>query len=128
MRTNVRVGAIIRKDNTVLLIHRFKMGEEYWVLPGGGVESEESVDEALLRELMEETSLSVEKFTFLAEHTRESGIKHLFYEVSASGEPMLSGPEKEGMSDDNQYILEWIDVETAKKFEYFYPEEVQKYF
>lgn len=43
MRTNKRVGALLRRDNKVLLIHRFRDNMEYWVLPGGGVEDEESL-------------------------------------------------------------------------------------
>ena len=37
-----RVSAIIINDGKILLIHRFRDGKEYWVLPGGGVEQSES--------------------------------------------------------------------------------------
>lgn len=38
IRIESRVRAIIIKDKKILLIHRIKKGDEYWVFPGGGVE------------------------------------------------------------------------------------------
>jgi len=60
-RTNVRVSAIILKDDKILLIHRKKNGEEYWVFPGGGVEDTETPEQGIIREVKEETGLDVLK-------------------------------------------------------------------
>lgn len=129
MRTNKRVGALLRRNDKVLLIHRFKNGSEYWVLPGGGVEDEESLEESLLREVLEETSLNVIDFKLLGEHPGENDHLHIFYEVFTSGdEPTLGGPEKDNMSDDNIYILEWVDMEIARNLESLFPKEIKEYF
>jgi 8-oxo-dGTP diphosphatase len=53
----IRVSALIRRGDTVLLCNHTKLGRSYWLLPGGGVEEGESLHEALLRELDEECSL-----------------------------------------------------------------------
>jgi ADP-ribose pyrophosphatase YjhB (NUDIX family) len=53
----VRVSALIRWQNRVLLCRQEKPGKEYWLLPGGGVEGGETLDEALRRELGEELGL-----------------------------------------------------------------------
>jgi len=64
-RPAVTVDAIlISKQNSVLLIQR--SGEPFkgkWALPGGFIELHESLETACHRELEEETSLKVEKFT-----------------------------------------------------------------
>jgi 8-oxo-dGTP pyrophosphatase MutT (NUDIX family) len=53
------VTAIIRdEDDRLLLIHR--TDNDRWSLPGGGVELGESVTEAVIREVQEETGISVE--------------------------------------------------------------------
>ena len=54
-RTEIRVSAIIVQDSKIVLIHRKKDGQEYWVLPGGHVEDGESPEAALTREVKEET-------------------------------------------------------------------------
>jgi 8-oxo-dGTP diphosphatase len=128
MRTNKRVGALLRRGDEILLIHRFRDGSEYWVLPGGGVEGEETLEEALLREVLEETSLAVSEFKLLGEHDREDGGKHIFYEIVADGDPVLGGPEKDGMDENNVYILEWVNKDVAKAMDSFYPVEIKEYF
>jgi ADP-ribose pyrophosphatase YjhB (NUDIX family) len=50
----IRVSAILRWHERVLLCRHEKPGKEYWLLPGGGVNSGESLPDALHRELREE--------------------------------------------------------------------------
>ena len=47
------VGALAERDGRVLLVHQ----DGQWMLPGGGVEPGESHEEALVREVGEETGL-----------------------------------------------------------------------
>jgi 8-oxo-dGTP pyrophosphatase MutT (NUDIX family) len=127
MRTNKRVGAVVIRDNKILLIHRFKNGSEYWVLPGGGVESEETVEEGLVREVKEETGLDLQKYELLGEN--EFGdIHHIFYKCElAEGTPEIGGPEKENSSEQNVYILEWVPVKAMLDLENFFPSQVKEY-
>ena len=53
----VRVSALLRWQDRVLLCRQEKPGKEYWLLPGGGVEGGGDADEALRRELGEELGL-----------------------------------------------------------------------
>ncbi len=56
----IRVSAILRRRGRVLLCRHEKPGKEYWLLPGGGVDSGESLVDALHRELSEELGLDDE--------------------------------------------------------------------
>src|SRR5436305_7197132 len=56
-----RIGVfalIFNHEKQVLLAHRRDI--DWWNLPGGGMEAGETVDEALCREVREETGLEVE--------------------------------------------------------------------
>lgn len=54
----VSVFAIIFEGSRVLLAHRRDI--DWWNLPGGGMEAGETVEQAMRREVLEETGLEVE--------------------------------------------------------------------
>lgn len=57
-RFRIAVSALIFEGGRVLLAHRRDI--DWWNLPGGGMEVGETVEEALYREVYEETGLQVE--------------------------------------------------------------------
>jgi ADP-ribose pyrophosphatase YjhB (NUDIX family) len=56
----IRVSALLRRRERILLCKQEKPGKEYWLLPGGGVEAGESLIAALHRELREEVGIDDE--------------------------------------------------------------------
>jgi ADP-ribose pyrophosphatase YjhB (NUDIX family) len=53
----IRVSAVLRWSDRVLLCRHEKGDKGYWLLPGGGVHSGESLVQALRRELSEEVGV-----------------------------------------------------------------------
>jgi len=61
----VVVGGIIKEGKILLIQRKKKPFQGLWSLPGGKVESCESVTDAMAREIREETGLHVESMEFL---------------------------------------------------------------
>ena len=57
MEPRIRVSALLRWEDRILLCRHEKPGKEYWLLPGGGVNAGESLADALHRELGEEVGV-----------------------------------------------------------------------
>jgi len=101
--TKNRAAVVSLRGNRLLAIGRTKQGRRYAVLPGGGVEPNESAQEAALRELIEQTGLSGEVLQHLWTLEHEDRAADYFL-VSVPVAPMVvSGPEALGMSSENTY-------------------------
>ncbi len=60
------VAGVILKENKVLLIKRgIQPKKGYWALPAGFVDIYESAEDALLREMEEETAIKIKKYRFI---------------------------------------------------------------
>lgn len=58
-KIKIRAGGIAYKDGKLIIAKHNEDGHEYYVLPGGGLENEESPQWALIREFKEETGFDV---------------------------------------------------------------------
>ncbi|MEV8372190.1 NUDIX domain-containing protein [Kribbella sp. NPDC056861] len=105
MRT--RAVAVIVRDNLLLTMHRRKNGAEYYTLPGGGVDEGESIEEACLREIHEETGLTAT----LGDRLLVLGNEYYFAADAPAGEARLGGEEARLNSPGNQYTLVWLPLE-----------------
>ena len=54
-------GVILLEDKVLIARHyNYKNNEEFWLLPGGSLKENETSEEALIREIKEETNLDIE--------------------------------------------------------------------
>ncbi len=104
-----RSSAVIIKDKKILLLHRIKNGQEYYILVGGSMEKGETAEQTLIREIKEEAGLTVRAAKKLGElyNDFDHRTHHIFLTEIIDGEAKLGGPEEERNNEDNQYHLEW---------------------
>ena len=115
------VRAIIECDDKLAMIHKEK--RDYYAFPGGGIEDGESYEEALIREVKEETGLNIipESITEFGSvlrlnnsHRYENTIfeqENFYYKCKAYDsieEQMLDEGEAE-----EKFVLEFVTTEEA---------------
>ncbi len=58
--TDLTVAAVVEHDGNYLLVEEYAIGQRVFSQPGGHIEAEESPEEAVVREVLEETGCTVE--------------------------------------------------------------------
>lgn len=128
MRASSR-GLVFDEDGLVLLAqHRINDSTTVWVGPGGGVEGEESLVEALARELFEETGLVLmdadapalvwvqeNKFPEMEPHGY-SGVTGHFYVVPLSAFTREAGPLRDAVDhphEDGVLDMRWWSLDEV---------------
>ncbi|MFN8371995.1 MAG: NUDIX domain-containing protein [Anaerolineae bacterium] len=103
-----RAAAVIVRDGFLLVVKRVRSHKRYFVLPGGGVEDGETIEEACVREVLEETGLTAAIRKTLCELENERQREHYFLVTVVSGVPIIGWPEVNRQSSESQSHLEWI--------------------
>ncbi len=124
--TGARAVAVIVRGQHVLLMKRIKGGREYLIFGGGTIESGETKEIAVIREVGEEFGLKVTNPQLLFELINEGRKEFWFLIYSTAGTPVVGGPEQERASADNQYIPTWYALTALKDLLDLYPQIGQK--
>ena len=128
---NLRVGAIIMKNGKILMVGTDRADYRYSV--GGRIKFGETSEEAVVREVFEETGvkMDVDRLGFIHENyfygDAATNLGKLIYEVSYfyfMKVPEDFEPACMSMTeDDHEEFLRWIDIDDPRKY---YPEFFRK--
>lgn len=115
MEKRVSVRGIIIDGDELHTIFRRRVNDdetfnEYYVIPGGGIEKDETLDETLKRELKEELSIDVDIIGYLGFDENDTSIAHFFKCKIAKGIPILGGEELERCSRENYYEVRKVNI------------------
>lgn len=100
----------IQRDESYLMLHRVKKendaNHDKWIGIGGGIEAGETPEQGLLREVKEETGLTLTAYRYRGEieffsDRWEDEIMHLFTATAYEGE----------IIDCDEGVLEWIPID-----------------
>lgn len=115
--------ALVVSEGKVLLNKCCSRLGEYYALPGGGQHPSETLEEAVKRELLEETGVTVKPIRLAAVYERiaagrEDGANHKMYFIfycEREDVPVKRPTER----DSYQIGMEWVPIETIEKSNLF---------
>lgn len=107
--------AIVTRGDKLLVMHRNKFGKEYYTLPGGAVEMGEKTEQAMVRELQEETGLDITKYqlVFIEEAGPPYGTQYIFLCDDPGGDIGLRADSIEAelnKAGQNTFTPEWLEL------------------
>lgn len=119
-RPRVRVGVLLVRDGHVLLVMHRRDEHEYWLLPGGGLDWGESIQECGVRECKEELNLDVEvdDLIAVAESLPPNPPRHVLH-LSMRGR-IVGGTEKLGV-EPRLAGMQWHALEDWPALVFFPP-------
>ena len=118
--------AIVIHNDCLLVIYRSKYGKEYYTLPGGGIDAGETPEQAIIREMHEETGVEVEleRLVFVEEPGETFGRQYIFLARYISGEPALHPDSEEAAlnkAGQNTYLPTWLKLEDLAQTTFMSP-------
>ena len=111
---------IIDGDEVILMFRRrIKDGivKEYYAIPGGGQEENETIEECTKREIKEEFNLDIEVKEQLGIVEDEKNIGYIFNCSIISGTPKLGGEELDHNKEDNYYEVRKVKILDLDKYD-----------
>lgn len=127
----VSARAVIFDGEYVHLMFRRKRQEdgtlkEYYVVPGGGVEEGETLEQTVKRELQEEFSVDINVIQYVGTNETEKYILNFFICEIISGTPTLGGEEKDECNEENYYEPVKIKMSEIDNYDVYSKEFVIK--
>lgn len=122
MEKRVSSRAIIIEDGKLLAMFRRKIKKdgsvkEYYVISGGGLEENETLEENVIRELKEEFNIDIAIVKFLGTEEYDDTIANYFLCKIVNGTPKLGGEELERMTKENYYEIRYIDLKNIDSYD-----------
>ncbi len=126
-KLKTRAAAVMIHNRQILLIHRLNKGREYWVLPGGKVETNETIKEAVAREVMEETSLTATPTQLLYILRPKPSFQEYYYLCTTTGGKPSLGNFNEAASQKKGadfYNPQWVSLKKLPQLT-LYPNTIK---
>lgn len=119
--------AIIVDNGKLLVMHRDKHGSEYYTLVGGRITSHETPEQALVREVKEETGLDVTaaRLVFVEEHPEPYNSQYIFLcQVADHNGAAIHEASEEGLMNRmgiNIHTPKWVDINALPRIQFRTP-------
>lgn len=129
MEKRSRARAIVIMDEKIVVMYRERDGRIYYTFPGGGMENNETEEECVRREVLEEFGMIVEPIKKVYSYENEISVEHFYVAKYVSGE-FGSGEGEEFQADRNRgvYIPKMIGIKEIPNLPLMPPEIAKVFF
>jgi len=106
-------GIILDNDDVILMFRRKRkkgIFQEYYAIPGGHIENNETDEECLKREIKEELNINIEIIDYLGIVEKKKKIDYIYNCKWTNGELLLGGEEKEQNNPNNYYEIRRVNL------------------
>ena len=120
VKFSARAVGVIKKNNKILFQQR--VGDDYWALPGGAIETLERSKDVVVRELEEEIGIKdakvIKPLWFVEYFFKLEGITwHQYiigHLIDIHDEEIINKDIIKGIEKDKNIIYKWIDINDIK--------------
>ena len=106
-------------DKVILLFRRVVKNnktKEYYAIPGGHQEPNETIEDCVIREIKEEYNVDIKIIKKLGIEEDMGRISHLYYVEIINGIPKLGGEELKQNNPSNYYEIQKININDLDKY------------
>jgi ADP-ribose pyrophosphatase YjhB (NUDIX family) len=117
----IAARAIIIKDNKILVMYRNKYGSQFYTLVGGRTDNNETPEQAVIREVKEETGMDVTRseLVFKEQHRGFYSDQYIYLcQVKDDSQIAIQENSEEGLMNKLQANIhrpEWTDINSFSK-------------
>jgi ADP-ribose pyrophosphatase YjhB (NUDIX family) len=114
----IRVAVVIPRENEILLVRHVKGNRQYWLIPGGGLNWGETIEDCARREIKEETNMDIKllKLLFVSESVSQEFERHLV-NLFFLGQVLNPGDPIQVVSDERIQEACYVPVEKLRDIE-----------
>ena len=124
-----RVSVLVTKGDQFVLIFRHKNNEDYYAIPGGGIEVGETPEVTARREINEELGLSLYNLKLISEVKTDARHDFNFLSETDDNEINVTGPELKHLSmAEDLFKPEWHTKDSFRRDIKIYPESAREMF
>ena len=125
----VRARAIIIHEGKIVSMYRERQGRIFYTFPGGGMEENETEEDCVKREVLEEFGIIVNPIKKVYTYENQSSIEYFYIAEWISGE-FGSGEGEEYQENRNNgvYIPKFVEISEIPKLPLMPPEVASEFY
>lgn len=111
-----RANVLVTNGDQFVLIFRHKNGQDYYAIPGGGIEESETPEQAAIREIQEELGFNLRDIRKVSEIKTSTRNDYNFTAETDNKEFIVTGSEKNELNNPkNLFRPEWHRSSTFRQ-------------